>query len=466
MTTLLRNWQRRCIDAALEHFTATPHFFCQATPGAGKTRMAAELASRLLEQDRIDLVLCFAPSCQVVEGFRSSFAAVLGRRLDGQLGAVGAAFTYQAMEYRDETFWRLLDDYRVFVVFDEIHHCAGHDVLLSNAWGQQILQRIQDRAAFTLALSGTPWRSDDRAIALARYSTPEGYLICDYRYGLKEAIADGVCRSPRIVLLDNQKVILTEELDTESTVRMFPSIAKLLGESPVTYEELLRHDEVIDQLLGLGCSKLDELRLIKPDAAGLVVATDIEHAQQIALALETLGEGCRIVTNKTPAAQQVINAFRHSACRWIIAVGMISEGTDIPRLQVCCYLSRIRTELHYRQVLGRVLRRTGELDIQAWLFMLAEPTLQCLAERIADDLPDDLAVLNEVEMPASTSGSISGWIGAAGNIDVLDDSNGSGIAQVIGAGATCTLSLGDSAAEPNHLVSFSKHYRQQLLACF
>ncbi len=96
MTTLLRNWQRRCIDAALEHFTATPHFFCQATPGAGKTRMAAELASRLLEQDRIDLVLCFAPSCQVVEGFRSSFAAVLGRRLDGQLGAVGAAFTYQA----------------------------------------------------------------------------------------------------------------------------------------------------------------------------------------------------------------------------------------------------------------------------------------------------------------------------------------------------------------------------------
>ncbi len=43
--------------------------------------MAAELASRLIEQDRIDLVLCFAPSCQVVEGFRSTFAEVLGRRL-------------------------------------------------------------------------------------------------------------------------------------------------------------------------------------------------------------------------------------------------------------------------------------------------------------------------------------------------------------------------------------------------
>ncbi|WP_445937104.1 DEAD/DEAH box helicase [Pseudomonas sp.] len=466
MTRSLRDWQLGCINTALEHFTDTPHFFCQATPGAGKTRMAAELASRLLGLDRIDLVLCFAPSCQVVEGFRSTFATVLGRRLDGQIGAVGAAFTYQAMEYRDEGFWQLLDDYRVLVVFDEIHHCAGHDPLLSNAWGQQILHRIQDRAAFTLALSGTPWRSDDRAIALARYSSPEGRLICDYRYGLKEAIDDGVCRSPRIVLLDNQKVKLTEELGAESTIRMFPSIAKLLGGSPVTYEELLRHDEVIDQLLDLGCSKLDELRLIKPDAAGLVVATDIEHAQQIALAFDARGEDCRIVTSKTPDAQQVINVFRHSACRWIVAVGMISEGTDIPRLQVCCYLSRIRTELHYRQVLGRVLRRTGESDDQAWLFMLAEPTLQRLAERVADDLPDDLAVLNEVQMPPHTPGSKPGLIGAVGNIDCLGDSIGNGGDPATGSGATNIISLGGFVAEPSYQVSFSQHYRQQLLACF
>ena len=466
MTTSLRDWQNECINLALKHFTSTPHFFCQATPGAGKTRMAAELASRLLSQDKIDLVLCFAPSCQVVEGFRTTFATLLGRRLDGQIGAVGAAFTYQAMEYRDEGFWQLFDNYRVLVVFDEIHHCAGQDPILSNAWGQQILHRIQDRAAFTLALSGTPWRSDDRAIALARYSSPEGHLICDYRYGLREAIADGVCRSPRIVLLDNQKVKLTEELGTESNVRMFPSIAKLLGESPVTYEELLRHDEVIDQLLNLGCSKLEELRLVKPNAAGLVVATDIEHAQQISLALDARGEACRIVTNKISDAQQVINAFRESNCRWIVAVGMISEGTDIPRLQVCCYLSRIRTELHYRQVLGRVLRRIGESDDQAWLFMLAESTLQRLAGRIADDLPDDLAVLKEVQMPTSTPISKTGLIETVGNIGGLDNSIGSGTCHPIGLGAVNIVSLGDLEAKPSYQVSFSQHYRQHLLACF
>ncbi len=74
-----------------------------------------------------------------------------------------------------------------------------------------------------------------------------------------------------------------------------------------------------DPLLDLGCSKPNELRLNKPDATGLVVATDIDHAQQITQALEARGEGCRIVTNKTPDAQHVINAFRHSVCFQVTA---------------------------------------------------------------------------------------------------------------------------------------------------
>ncbi|MBC8649240.1 DEAD/DEAH box helicase family protein [Pseudomonas sp. MTM4] len=468
MNKQLRNWQRQCVDTALDHYLRASHFFCQATPGAGKTRMAAELANRLLEQDRIDLVLCFAPSCQVVEGLRSSFCTVLGRRFDGQLGAVGAAFTYQAMEYRSEAFWTLLDDYRVFAVFDEIHHCAGHDMVLSNAWGQQILQRIQDKAALTLALSGTPWRSDDRPIALARYSSPEGRLICDYRYGMQQAVADGVCRSPRIVLLDNQKVRFTEELDTENIVRTFPNIATLLGESPVTYEELLRHDEVVDQLLDLARAKLNEVRLLDPEAAGLVVATDIVHAHQVVKALKEKGESCQLVTNKTPDAQRVINLFRRSRCQWIIAVGMISEGTDIPRLRVCCYLSRIRTELHYRQVLGRVLRRTGQSDDEAWLFMLAEPTLQSLAERIADDLPEDLAVLSRMPMPTPDSAldSPTGRASVVGNEDQAKTHLDTLSSLKFEGGATSVYTSKNLSTQSNYQVSFSKHYRQQLLACF
>jgi superfamily II DNA or RNA helicase len=423
--------------------------------------MAAELARRLLEQGKIDLVLCFAPSCQVVDGFRTTFSAVLGRRLDGLIGAIGAASTYQAMEHQDDAFWRLFDDYRVFAIFDEIHHCSGHDPLLSNAWGQQILLHMQDRAAFTLALSGTPWRSDDRTIALARYSNPEGRLICDYRYGLKEAISDGVCRSPRIVLLDNQMLRLQEDFANDNTVKLFPSIAKLLRESPVSYEDLICHEEALSQLLDLGSKKLDEVRLLKPNAAGLVVATNIAHAHQVATALRDKGESVQVVTTRTPDAQQVINGFKNSDCRWIVAVGMISEGTDIPRLQVCCYLSRIRTELHYRQVLGRVLRRMGEIDDQAWLFVLAEPTLKRFSQRIADDLPEDLAVVCSVGTPASQACSIEGELDCSVNARPGDQ--GSSTPTVT---AQKFLSQVDLSPASTYQISFSKNYRQQLLAVF
>lgn len=461
MKGLLRDWQKRCIEAALQHYVGTQHFFCQATPGAGKTRMAAELARELLRQDKIDLVLCFAPSCQVVNGFRSTFSAVLGKRLDGLIGAVGAAITYQAMEHMDDSFWKLFDDYRIFAAFDEIHHCAGHEPSFSNAWGQQVIQKVQDRAAFTLALSGTPWRSDDKAIALARYSTPEGRLICDFRYGLKEAVVDGVCRSPRIVLLDNQMVKVTESLEKDCSIKIFPSIAKLLGESPVSYEDLLAHDDVLNQLLSRGCTKLDEVRESKPDAAGLVVATNIEHAHQIALVLHAKGESFRVVTNKTPNAQQLINEFRASDYRWIVAVGMISEGTDIPRLQVCCYFSRIRTELHYRQVLGRVLRRMGDMDSQAWLFVLAEPTLKRFSQRIAEDLPDDLAVLSFAQEPFSPSDTEVGNEGVP--VSLLGKDTALESIDAIGAEGGSTL---NEVSVTAYQISFSQHYRQKLLAIF
>lgn len=396
--TDMRIWQQASVNAALERYQRSAHFFCQATPGAGKTRMAAEVAHRLLRAELIDLVLCFAPSCQVVEGLERTFAKVLGRRFDGRLGSVGLALTYQAMEHRSAEFWQLVKDYRVLAVFDEIHHCAGHDPLLSNAWGQIILQRLQDQATFTLALSGTPWRSDERAIALARYSNPEGRLICDFRYGLREAVADKVCRVPRIVVLDNNAVKLTEMVDSAPIVTVYPSIAQLLNESPVTFEDLLTHQNMVEKVIDLGRERLDEVRRTIPDAGGLAVATNIRHANQIAGVLRSRGESCLVVTTHTPGAQQIISSFRSGVGKWIVAVGMISEGTDIPRLQVCCYLSRIRTELHYRQVLGRVLRRTGENDDHAWLFVLAEPSLLLFSQRVADDLPDDLAVLNHNQL--------------------------------------------------------------------
>jgi len=380
----LRQWQSACVASAMESYRWKRHFLCLATPGAGKTTMSAELAAKLLKSDQIDFVLCFAPSVAVTTGLENTFHLRLNKRFDGRIGAVGGAYTYQSMRTLGEEFWSLFDTHRVLVVFDEIHHCAGSDQGGVNSWGQEILVRIQHRAAFTLALTGTPWRSDKRPIVLAEYSDPAGEIQCDYVYGLKKAVQDGVCRKPSIVLVDNDRLALKQNQEES----LYSGLQELFANSGARYQQLLHNSDALCFCLSLACERLDRVRLNNPDAGGLVVASSIAHAEKILVMLQrNFGKSASIVTYKHKDSGMIIDQFRRGSQEWIVSVGMISEGTDIPRLQVCCHLSRITTELYFRQVLGRILRTTAQCGANAWLFTFAEPQLVEFANRVAEEIP-------------------------------------------------------------------------------
>ena len=125
-------------------------------------------------------------------------------------------------------------------------------------------------------------------------------------------------------------------------------------------------------MLNQSVKKLAEIRLSNPNAGGLVVAASIKHAKRLLqILVSDLKQSACIVTSNSKHPSCIIDGFRQSHTQWIVSVGMISEGTDIPRLQVCCHLSRIKTEMHYRQVLGRILRVNSDDAQQAWLFTLA-----------------------------------------------------------------------------------------------
>ena len=119
----LRQWQSECVDSVLANYKRKiKHFLCLATPGAGKTIMAAEVTARLFDENEIDFVLCFSPSITVADGFKATFSRRLNERFDGVIGAVGSSYTYQSMAYFDKSFWHILNSHRVLVIFDEIHH--------------------------------------------------------------------------------------------------------------------------------------------------------------------------------------------------------------------------------------------------------------------------------------------------------------------------------------------------------
>ncbi|CAH1522139.1 Diguanylate cyclase [Vibrio owensii] len=383
---MLRQWQIECAEKAIQKFRANhQHFFCQATPGAGKTVLAATVASKLLRDDLIDLVLCFSPSLTVADGIKRTFSQTLNCTFNGGLGSIGQSLTYQSIQFLNDEFWQTLRNHRVFVVFDEIHHCSGSDFENANVWGQQVLAKIQGLATYTLAMSGTPWRSDSLPIVMSEYSDPEGKLLVDYQYTLRQAIVDKVCRVPKLVLVDSEHLSVSNEDKVES----FSSILEMLKQTKTSYQSVIHNQEAMEYLLGLGCNKLAEIRSLSPNAGGLVVASSVQHAQAIQKILsQKYSQSVSIVTYRHEEPLAEIERYRQSDAQWIVSVGMISEGTDIPRLQVCCHMSAVKTELYFRQVLGRILRVNGIENQQAWLFTFAEQSLIQFSERIEQDIPD------------------------------------------------------------------------------
>jgi superfamily II DNA or RNA helicase len=389
----LRRWQKEAVTAALAKYkTDNPHFLCLATPGAGKTLMASTIAYELMVSGEIDLVLCFSPSVNVATSIQMSLESRLNCRLDGLLGSKGQSLTYQSMPNQNSSFWSLLSQFKTLVIFDEIHHCAGDHLGNGNVWGQKIIQHIQGKANYTLALTGTPWRSDKVPIALSSYCV-NGNIQCDYTYGLDRAIQDGVCRTPKIIAIDNEDITL---ISGNENVR-YSSFADLLKQSKCPYQQLLDSTDLITYMIKLTAKKLIEVRKKQANSGALVVAASVEHAIKIAEIIEfETGESAGVVTYLHDDAQKTIQYFRESNDKWIVSVGMISEGTDIPRLKVCCHLTRVKTELYFRQVLGRILRSTGLKNDEGYFFMPAEPNLVEYAQRVVENIPGENSIAIEL----------------------------------------------------------------------
>jgi superfamily II DNA or RNA helicase len=227
-------------------------------------------------------------------------------RFDGLMGAKGRSLTYQNLQFLNDDFWRLFTRYRVFVIFDEIHHCAGSNVDNANAWGEQIILNIQDKAKYTLALTGTPWRSDAAPIVLSNYMHPSNKISCDYVYGLSEAITDDVCRVPQIIAIDNNNISVVDDEETKT----FTSFKCLLSQSVIPYQEIIENEKVINYVISSAHEKLNNIRLVNPDAAGLIVASSVEHARQISSLMKArFNEDSIVVTYRENEPTSIISAL-------------------------------------------------------------------------------------------------------------------------------------------------------------
>jgi hypothetical protein len=103
------------------------------------------------------------------------------------------------------------------------------------------------------------------------------------------------------------------------------------------------------------------------------------------------GEKPVVVISDEAGAHARIERFargRADAPRWLLAVSMVSEGVDVPRLLVAAYATVRRTDLFFRRAVGRVVRRRDQdpEDLSAAVFLPADPTLTACAERVEVEL--------------------------------------------------------------------------------
>lgn len=376
----LRHWQEQALAA---YFADEPRdFLVAATPGAGKTTFALRLAKELLARGTVERVVVVAPTEHLKRQWAEAAERVtihLDPRFVNADGALarhwhGAAVTYAQVAARAELHERLSTDRRTLVILDEVHH--GGDAL---SWGDAMRQAY-GRATRRLSLTGTPFRSDTAAIPFVRYA-PDGEGIrtslTDFQYGYRRALADGVVR-PVLFLVYSGAMSWRTRAGEEMSANLGEDDTKDV--TAQAWRTALSSDgEWIPAVLTAANVRLTEVRRSVPDAGGLVIASDRASARAYARLLEAIcREPVTVVLSDEKAASDRIAAFAASEARWMVAVRMVSEGVDVPRLAVGVYATNAATPLFFAQAVGRFVRarRRGE---SASVFLPNVPMLTRLA---------------------------------------------------------------------------------------
>ncbi len=379
----LRAWQQEALDTYLR---STPQdFLAVATPGAGKTTFALRIATELLERGNVQRLTVVCPTEHLKRQWADA-AARVGIKLDptfrNSQGSHGLEFDGVAVTYAQVATKAVLhrartEAARTLVVLDEIHH--GGDAL---SWGDAVREAFEP-AARRLTLTGTPFRSDTSPIPFVEYAAGRDGIRrsrADYTYGYGEALRDGVVR-PVIFLSYSGQMRWRTKAGDEVAARLGEPLTKdMIGQAWRT--ALDPRGEWIPSVLAAADKRLTEVRRGVPDAGGLVIATDQEVARAYAATLRAVsGEAPVVVLSDDDSASDRIEEFAQGRQRWMVAVRMVSEGVDVPRLSVGVYATSTSTPLFFAQAVGRFVRarRRGET---ASIFLPSVPVLLNLAAEL------------------------------------------------------------------------------------
>jgi superfamily II DNA or RNA helicase len=348
-----------------------PNFLTVACPGAGKTTFALTVARELLDEGSIHRVVVVVPTASLRTQWAGQSVVKLSEGVEDGVdsGLEGAVVTYASLRSNaDELDEAIGSDVEsgTLVIMDEPHHAE-----MDSSYGQGLL-RAFGAARRRLLLTGTPWRTNERqAIPFVRFDDG-GQLVADFTYDYGMALKDKACRPIEFCAVKTTASWSDKKGEHELSLTIDEKVSK--GQRGRVLRSVLDPEgDWVRDTIKEAHSHLEATRKRIPDAAGLIIARDQKHAMALRSKLAELTgvEAPVAVSGDTGLGKgnEVIAKFRHSSDQWIIAVNMIAEGVDIPRLTVGIYATNKFTDMFFVQVVGRFVRTRPDEDVLARLYV-------------------------------------------------------------------------------------------------
>jgi superfamily II DNA or RNA helicase len=364
-------------------------------PGGGKTALGLILANKLLSARIVDSVVWLTPAValrkQIADAAHSEWCNP-GKYIlypcenETPLfprDAHGCVSSYQQVLAGSILYKDHVRRSRTLLVLDEIQCLADEGDDFSRF--AQAAESLRQMATFTLAMSGTLWRHDNRRIPFVGYTETDAEGKAkprsDIRYTLDDGIADRAIRPPQFAH-GNADVRWSEE---------GTSIEAVLSEASGRDEArargtFLEKDGGWGALLQEAVSDWRQYcRDVHPSRM-IVICGKREHARRVHDRLrKKMGVDSVLAVGDDPTSQDKIVAFRGGLGEALVSVEMVSFGFDAPDLTHLVFLAKHRSLPKSIQAFGRIWRWMGGVTAEqtAWIYAPNDRSMQAIVQWVS-----------------------------------------------------------------------------------
>lgn len=302
-----------------------PHALLTVLPTAtGKSRIVEEDLALYLAENPLAHILIVGPTHRVSEDWLYRMKTLFA----SQPITIGSDLSYQIVVGTYHLLWRAASelDPKAFsyLVVDEAHHAVAPVIRRS-------LQYFEPD--FLIGLTATPHRLDRKRLeeVFGTFRSP---------MDLTQAIEQGIVANVRAYRIETNLNLSSVRFNGKDYLNADLERTLVVDSRNRLIADVLKHYFTDGQ-------------------KGLVFCVNVEHTKQMASLLREIGLKAQAVDGKTRDVDAIVHEFRFGTLQYLCCCNLLTEGWDVPEVEVLVMARPTISKVLYLQQLGRGLRKQG-----------------------------------------------------------------------------------------------------------